>query len=126
MCGPDDRFFSGAQRSYAILEPSACDAFRACEQTVLRCMGSVYGCTVYTPSSIFWNSFQETEITTIYQMMQVATSSNSFAIAKSATAKLKMKMKMLQAGFPVALCNTTIQSCDRHSNRSFLLFRIAG
>ena len=36
---PDDRFFSGAQRCYAILEPSACDAFRACEQTVLhRCV----------------------------------------------------------------------------------------
>ena len=41
MCGPDDRFFSGAQRCYAILEPSACDAFRACEETVLRCMCSV-------------------------------------------------------------------------------------
>ena len=27
-------------------EPSACDAFRACEQTVLRCIRSVYGCTV--------------------------------------------------------------------------------
>ena len=26
---------------------------------------------------------------------------------------------------PVALCNTAIQSCDRHSNRSFLLLRIA-
>ena len=24
----------------------------------------------------------------------------------------------------VALCNTAIQSCDRHSNRSFLLLRI--
>ena len=47
MCGPDDRFFSGAQRCYAILEPSACDAFRACEETVLRWMCSVYGCTVY-------------------------------------------------------------------------------
>ena len=53
-------------------------------------------------------------------------SSNSFAIAKSATAKLKMKMKMLLAGFPEApLRNTAIQSCDRHSDRSFLLFRIA-
>ena len=49
-------------------------------------------------------------------------SSNSFAVAKSATAKLKMKM--LPAGFPVALCNTAIQSCDQ-SNRSFLLRRIA-
>ena len=58
-------------------------------------------------------------------MMSVAMSSNSFAIAKSATAKLKMKMKMLPAGFPVALCNTAIQSCDRHSNRSLILLRIA-
>ena len=40
------------------------------------------------------------------------------------TAKLKMKMKMRPAGFPVALCNTAIQSCDRHSDRSFLLLRI--
>ena len=38
-CAPDDRFFSDAQRCYAILEPSACDAFRACEQTILhRCV----------------------------------------------------------------------------------------
>ena len=49
-------------------------------------------------------------------------SSNSFAIAKSAAAKLEMKM--LPVGFPVALCNTAIQFCDRHSNRSFLLLRI--
>ena len=55
--------------------------------------------------------------------MRVATSSNSFAIAKSATAKLKMKI--LPAGFTVTLCNTAVQSCDRHRNRSFLLFRIA-
>ena len=61
---------SGAQRCYAILEPSACDAFRACEETVLdSCMCIVSGCPVYTPPSIFWNSFQETEITTISQMM---------------------------------------------------------
>ena len=52
-------------------------------------------------------------------------SSNSFAIAKSAAAKLKVKMKMLPAGFPVTLCDTAIQSCDRHSDRSFLLLRIS-
>ena len=52
-------------------------------------------------------------------------SSNSFAIAESAIVKLKMKMKMLPAGFPVALCNTAIQSFDRHSKPSFLLLRIA-
>ena len=125
MCGPDDRFFSGAQRCYAILEPSACDPFRACEQTVLRSMCSVYGCAVYTSPSVFWNSIQETEITTISQMMWVVMSSNSCAIAKSATAKLKMKMKMLPAGFSVGLCDTAVQSCDRQSNRSFLLLRIA-
>ena len=47
MCGSDDRFCSSAQRCYAIIEPSACDAFRACEETVLRCTCSVEGCTVY-------------------------------------------------------------------------------
>ena len=31
----------------AILEPSACDAFRACEESVLRCMCVVSGCPVY-------------------------------------------------------------------------------
>ena len=48
-------------------------------------------------------------------------------VAKSATAKLKMKMKMkmLPAGFSVALCNTAIQSCDRHGHRSLLLLGIA-
>ena len=51
-------------------------------------------------------------------------SSNTFAIVRFATAKLKMKMKMLPAGFSVALCDTAIQSCDRHCNRSFLLLRI--
>ena len=70
---------------------------------------------------IFWNSYQETEITTISQRMQVAMSSNSFAIVKLATAKLKMKM--LPAGFPVALCSTAIQSRDRHSIRSFWFCR---
>ena len=33
-------------------------------------------------------------------------------------------MKMLPTGFPVALCKTAIQFCDRHSNRSFLLLRV--
>ena len=49
--------------------------------------------------------------------------SNSFAIVKFATAKLKMKT--LPEGFSVALCSTAIQFSDRHSNRSFLLLRIA-
>ena len=56
-------------------------------------------------------------------MMLAAMSSNSFAIVRFAAAKLKMKT--LPAGFSVALCATAIQSCDRHSNRSFLLLRIA-
>ena len=34
-------------------------------------------------------------------------------------------MKMLPAGFSVALCSTAIQFSDRHSNRSFLLLRVA-
>ena len=44
-------------------------------------------------------------------------------IVKLANAKLKMKT--LPAGFSVALCGTAIQFSDRHSNRSFLLLRIA-
>ena len=56
-------------------------------------------------------------------MMLAAMSSNSFAIMKLGNAKLKMKM--LPAGVPVALCGTAIQFCDGHSNRSFLLLRIA-
>ena len=51
--------------------------------------------------SIFRNSFQETEITTMSHMMWAAMNSNSFAIAKSATAKLKMKT--LPARYSVAL-----------------------
>ena len=41
--------FQAHKDDAAILEPRACDAFRACEETVLRCMCSVYVCTVYTP-----------------------------------------------------------------------------
>ena len=36
-----------------------------------------------------------------------------------------LKMKTLPAGFPVALCDSTIQSCYRHRNRSFLFLRTA-
>ena len=50
-------------------------------------------------------------------------SSNSLVIVKFATAKLKMKT--LTAGVPMALCSAAIQFSDRHSNRSFLLVRIA-
>ena len=48
--------------------------------------------------SIFWNSFQETEITIISQMMWNSVSYKSFAIVKLSTAKLNMSM--LPAGFP--------------------------
>ena len=72
--------------------------------------------------SIFWNSFQDTEITTIYQMMWYTMSSNSSAMVSFATAMLKMKT--LLTGFPVALCSTAIQFSAQHSHRSFLLLRI--
>ena len=49
--------FQAHKDDAAIIESSACDAFRACEETALHCMCSVYGCTV------------NTEITTISQMM---------------------------------------------------------
>ena len=61
MCGPDDRFFSSAPTCYAILAPNACDAFRACEEIVLRCIMGVLS----NPSTAnFLEFFQETEITT--------------------------------------------------------------
>ena len=48
MCGPDDRFFAGAQRCSAILEPSACDAFRAWKR--LYCaVCAVFMCVLFTP-----------------------------------------------------------------------------
>ena len=36
-----------------------------------------------------------------------------------------LKMKTLPAGFHVALCSTATHFFDRHSNRSFLVLRIA-
>ena len=77
------------------------------------CMLSGVSC-VHLPST-FWKSFEETEITTISQMMWAVVISNSLATVKFATAKLKTET--LPAGFPVAPCST------RH--RSFLLLRIA-
>ena len=118
------RFFSGTQRwqciSWALsLDPSALVVRSA---LVIKLYNTDVFCEWVSPS-IFWNSFQETEITTISQMMWAAMSSNSFAIVKFATAKLKMKT--LSAGFPVALHSTASQFVDRHSNRCFLLLRIA-
>ena len=51
--------------------------------------------------SIFWNSFQETEITTIYQMMWKTMSSTSLAIVSFSIAMLKMKT--LPTSFSLAL-----------------------
>ena len=83
----------------------------------------VSGCPVYTLRRFFWNSFQETEITTVSQMRWNTISSNPSAIVRVVTAMLEMKT--LPTGFPVALWSTAIQFCDRHSNRIFLLLRIA-
>ena len=72
----------------AILEPSAlvvrCELVNKLYHSNVSCES--VSC-LHTPS-IFWNSFQETEITTIYQMMWDTMSSNSFAIVRFATAKL--------------------------------------
>ena len=35
-----------------------------------------------------------------------------------------LKMQTMPTGFPVALCSAAIQYSDRHSNRSFVFFRI--
>ena len=51
----------------------------------------VIGFPVHTSPSIFWNSFQDTEITTIIQMMWNTMSSKSFGIVNFATAMLKLK-----------------------------------
>ena len=75
----------------------------------------VSGCPVYTRVDFL-------EFTTIFQMMWTAMRSKSSAIVSLATAMLKIKM--LPTGFPVALCNTAIQSFDRHGNRSFLVLQI--
>ena len=108
----------------AILEPSA-----LCVRSAL--VNKLYCTDVYCewvscphPPSIFWNSFQETEITTISQKMWDTMSSNSFAIVKLAAAKLKLKMKMLLAGSPWLSVVAPSSFSDRHSNRSFLLLRI--
>ena len=64
----------------AILEPSAlvvrCALVNKLYYTNVSCEWVSY---LHTPS-IFWNSFQETDITTIYQMMWNTMSSNLFAI----------------------------------------------
>ena len=78
-------------------------------------------CVPRTDVCCEWVSCPHTP-STISQMMQVAMSSNSFAIVKLATAKLKMKM--LPKGFRVALCSTAIQFSDRRSIRSFLALQI--
>ena len=65
----------------AILEPSAL-VVRSALVNRLYCtnVSCEWVSCLHSPS-IFWNSFQETEITTIYQMMWNTMSSNLFAIA---------------------------------------------
>ena len=119
------RFFSGAQCiSWALsLDPSALAVRSA---LVIKLYITDVFCEwvscLHHPVD-FLEFLQETEITTISQMMWAAMSSNLFAIVKFATAKLKMRT--LSAGFPVALYSTASQFVDRHSNRSFFLLRIA-
>ena len=107
----------------AILEPSAL-CVRSALVNILYCT-DVYcewmSC-LHLPL-IFWNSFQEPEITTISRMMRSTMGSNSFAIGSFATAILKMKT--LPTDFSVALCSTAIQFSDPHCNRSFSNLRIA-
>ena len=71
-----------------------------CEQIVLHKCVLCVGVLSTTPS-IFWSSFQETEITTIDQMMWNTMRSILFAIVSFATAMLKMKT--LPTGFSVAV-----------------------
>ena len=105
----------------AILEPSAsvvrCALVNKLHYTDVSCE---WVSNLHHPS-IFWNSFQETELTTISQMMWNTMSTTSFAIVKFVTT---MKVKTLPTVFSVALCSTAIQFSDRHSDRSFLLLRI--
>ena len=49
--------FQAHKDDTAILEPSACDAFRACEHAALRCVCSVCGCTVNTHTVDFLEFF---------------------------------------------------------------------
>ena len=86
-------------------------------------MCSVDGCPVYTHPSIFWNSFQETEITTISQMMWTAMRSNSFAIVSFGHCEVEDEDAVVRLS--PWLCKTAIQFSDRHCDRSFLLLRIA-
>ena len=106
----------------AILEPMRINcAVRAVIKLYCTDVSCEWLSCLHLPS-IFWNSFQETEITTIYQMMWNIMSSNSSAIVSFSTAMLKMKT--LPTGFSVALSGTAIQFSDRHGNRSFLLLQI--
>ena len=84
-------------------------------------MCNVYGCTFYTHrrfGGIISMKPQSPPFLRCCKLPWPPTRLSYIATAK-------FKMKMLPAGFTVALCNTTIQSCDRQNNRSFLLFRIA-
>ena len=115
---PDDDTFWRTKMTTQFFEPSAlvvrCALVNKLYHTNVSCE---WVSCLHTPS-IVWNSLQETEVTTISQMLWAAMNSNSFATAK-------LKKNTLPTGFTVALCNTAIQSCDRHGDRCFLLLRIA-
>ena len=49
----------------------------------------------------------------------------TYLSSRCQTLRSEDEMKILSAGFPRTLCDIVIQSCDRHSNRSFPLLRIS-
>ena len=117
MCRPDDRLFSGAQRRYAILEPSACDAFRTCVVFM--------GVPVYTHPVDYLELFPGngnrhhlSDDVSCHELQLVCH-------REVGRCEVEGEDEDAASGFPVALCNTAIQSCDRHSNQSFLLLRIS-
>ena len=121
----DDETYFEAQRCLQNHAWSSAKRIECAVRAVIKLYCTDVSCEwvscLHSPS-IFWNSFQETEITTIYQMMWNTMSSNSSAIVSFATAMLKMKT--LPTGFAVSLFSTAIRFSDRHSNRSVLLLRI--
>ena len=83
-----------ACKSRLVLDLSQAKRIECAMRAVIKLYCTSVSCEwvscLHTPSN-FWNSFQDTEITTIYQMMWNTMSSNSFANVSLATAMLKMK-----------------------------------
>ena len=93
-----------ASKSRLVLNLSQAKRIECAVRAVIRLYCTDVSCewvSCLHTSSIFWSSFQETEITTIYRMMWNTMSSNSLAIVSFVTAMLKMKT--LPTGFPVTL-----------------------